>query len=617
VHTPPAAIEIDGSAGRLRFIAGSLPFAAPAGGTARSREIYLADVAVQVERIGSGQIVFQGVTDLAGEVDLPKLETGNYRVLCATEPGATLAVCRNNLTIGASATATPVLPEPPPARNLRLYGHIGVADGSACGTQNKYFNLQSAATVQLMQAGTPIGAATRVNRFGDYAIDAAVVANAALQLQVRCDGLVESVDIPADPAGYVSTRPIERSHLVANHRPTITKMVANGPEGNVRGQMIVPESGSASERLLGADRFLSYKGLDTRLSACKYYRALGAVADCDAQGNMIEPITLDDWKRRNKFAPYLQGNTEVAANYINKMDLNLVRRMTATRNGPEDIAFVVCNHPGPEGSSQTEVNQVMSDALDDELRQVACVAMEWSVTPGVNNNRPFTKFYTFGPDGGLLASINLDGRGEKYLPGACVACHGGAKYNGRFPEAGNPSPYLGASFLPFDTGNYFFSTRPSLTEAAQTHSIRELNLLVRETEGPAADTSITRLIDQWYAGGASVLNKEYVPTNWANAEATRPGTAKFYQQVIGSACRTCHVSLGSTFDWDTTVLDQARAKDHVCGGSSRLVVNASMPNALISRDRVMERVQRDPQLVEMMNHYLGCSEPAPDPIYPR
>ena len=48
-----------------------------------------------------------------------------------------------------------------------------------------------------------------------------------------------------------------------------------------------------------------------------------------------------------------------------------------------------------------------------------------------------------------------------------------------------------------------------------------------------------------------------------------------------------------------------------------VAVNASMPNALISRDRVAERVQADPSLAALMTTFLGCDVPLPDPVYPK
>ena len=109
----------------------------------------------------------------------------------------------------------------------------------------------------------------------------------------------------------------------------------------------------------------------------------------------------------------------------------------------------------------------------------------------------------------------------------------------------------------------------------------------------------------------------YVPPAWRNKDATTAGAANFYREVVGSACRTCHVALGANFDWDSTILTPARASTHVCGGTQDLALNASMPNALISTDRVADRVKADATLAALMNSFLGCSTPLPDPVYSR
>jgi hypothetical protein len=615
--TAPPVSDFEGALLRVRFASPSNNrFASTqAGGTAASRTVYLPDMQVQVVRQGSGDIVFSGATDHNGEVSLPKLPTGAiYDVRCATSDDAPLTTCTRFTvgTAGATVTATPVLSD---ARNLRLFGHVALADGSICGQQNDFFNIRTAATVQLQSAdGTVLSRPLRVNRFGDYALDAAVPVQGALKLKITCENYARTLDVPAAPVnGYSAAVPVELSHAVPNARPQIVKMVANGPEGNVRGQMVVPLNDASSNASPGADHFLTFKGRDTALSACMYYRALGATRDCAADGRMIDPITFNDWKRARKFSPYTAGNTEVSAIYINKMDLNLVRRMTATQSGPNDISFYVCNNPGPEGTSQREIDSTIDTALAEQ-KLVACVAMEWSTTTGVNAGKPYTKFLTFGPDGRLLPSVNLDGRGEKYLPGACVACHGGAQYNGRFPERGNPSAFLGSGFLGFDTANYFFGSAAGLDELAQSDAIYRLNALVAATE-PSGTAPINRTFAGWYPNGTRVQNKDYVPPAWQAADVTTPGAARLYREVIGQSCRTCHAAMSAQFDWDSIVLSPARASMHVCGGTADVALNASMPNALITRDRIAEKVRADPALGALMTTFLGCSTPLPDPVY--
>ena len=103
---------------------------------------------------------------------------------------------------------------------------------------------------------------------------------------------------------------------------------------------------------------------------------------------------------------------------------------------------------------------------------VACVAMDYSAAPGVNEGKPFTRFLIFGPSGELLPSVNLDGLGEKFVPGTCVGCHGGNKYAGKFPEDGTGPANIEAHFLPFDIRAFaFHSSKPGLTKADQEEAI--------------------------------------------------------------------------------------------------------------------------------------------------
>ncbi|MES2091673.1 MAG: hypothetical protein V4532_17105 [Pseudomonadota bacterium] len=616
--------EFAGGTVRLRiYAADTLP-----GGTGKltQRHVYLPDIQVQVLKSGTSEQVFAGATDLGGEITLPKLAASQaYDIRCTTPQGVLLSGC--TLSSSTQAQAINAAVTPPIARNLWLYGHVSLADGTICGMQSEFFSMQSSATVQLQEAnGTVLTAPIKVNKFGDYALDAAVVVDASLKLKVQCEGHSATLDVPAAAPAYVLAAPVEMpAYTVPNSRPRLVKMVASGPDGNVRGKMVQPEAGDFSNTLPGPDHFLTYKGRDTKLSACKYYRSFGAVQDCDAQGNMVSPITLDDWKRQHQFTPYRGTNTEVAATYINQRDLNLVRRMVATQSASNDVAFVVCNHPGPVGQTQTEADQTIDTAMADK-KMVACVAMEHSVTTGRNGGQPFTKFLTFAPDGSLRASVNLDGRGEKYMPGACVACHGGVQYSGRFQDRGNPSPDLKATFLPFDTGNYVFSTQSNLTEAAQSASLRQLNDLVLATSPSASTTS---LIQGWYAGSSTTLNKAYVPPAWATFDpstrgivATTADASRFYREVVGTSCRTCHTAMRDSLDWDAgngtfPHLMTYRNAAHICGGGSDVHVNASMPNALIARDRLQDRIRADSTLASLVQKFLGCTEPAADPLYPK
>jgi hypothetical protein len=619
-HTATPMAETAGSPLRITLLSpDDTLYTPPGGGTALRRDVYLPDVQVELTASGASAPAFTGLSDLLGVVNVPKLAAGNYNVRCKTSQVAQLSAC-GAVTVDANdANAVRLNPTVPATRNLRLYGHVALVDGGLCGYQNEFFGIQSTATVQLQQAnGLALTPALRVNRFGDYALDAAVDLQAPLKLHVQCESFSQTLNVPAPAAAaYTSAGPLELSFVVPNARPSIRKMVATGPDGNVRGKMLVPELDVSSNALPGADQFLTYKGADTRLSSCMYYRSFGAVRGCDAQGNMQEPIAFEDWKRQHQFAPYGPSSRQISATYVNKMDLNLVRRMVATESGPNHAAFYVCNYPGPTGQTQREVDQVIEVALNNQ-KQIACVAMDWSITPGVNNDQPFTKFLTFGPNGALLHSINLDGRGEKYMPGACVACHGGTQYNAKFAEKGQQSAHLNANFLAFDSNNYLYSSANGLTEAAQVDAVFRLNQRVVKTNPPAATKN---LIQGWYAAGSTTPNKAYTPSVWHQAGVTTPGADAFYREVVGTSCRTCHAAMRDRFDWDTAAADGTpkllsfKNSTKVCGGGADLATNASMPNALVSHDRLLAQARSNPNVAQLMRTFLGCDAPAADPVY--
>jgi hypothetical protein len=331
-----------------------------------------------------------------------------------------------------------------------------------------------------------------------------------------------------------------------------------------------------------ASHFLTYSqgvgtSQDTRVDACEYYRNLGVVQTCDAGGVPGgAQLTFAAWKASWGFGS--PGSNEVSAKYANLADLNLERDMhMLSRPGVRpnnqqgtDVATYVCNYP--HGNELT-VNNVLSGA-----DMVACVAFEYA--PGTNSDTgtpysggdPFVKFLTFGPAGNLLLSVNLDGRGEKFMPGACVACHGGSGYGAHY-TAFPRGPDLASQFLPFDLDNYAFPDVAGLRRADQEASFYNLNQLVSATH---PNTSTVELIDGWYKTSGQ-QNEAFVPTGWLGHEA-------LYLDVVKPSCRMCHTALlqgWSTFDTYTGFANRsASIARYVCGAD---VTSPrpwfSMPNA--------------------------------------
>jgi hypothetical protein len=345
-----------------------------------------------------------------------------------------------------------------------------------------------------------------------------------------------------------------------------------------------------SDNVNAPDHFLTFfstrdrlvfpaKNTDSRQGACQYYAAIGAVQGCGPGGELVgAQLTFDGWKAKWGLDSPTAG---FRALYANSRDLDLERDMHGVTNA-NGTAYYVCNYPHVRGG-QPDTN-LLNVQQGENL--VACVAMEHSPTPGVSGGQPFTKFLVFRPGGQLLPSVNLDQRGEKFLPGVCVVCHGARHGFTRFDENGSMSPDLEAQFLPFDLDNFAYAASSGpLSRAGQEAQFRNLNLTLLKTDPPPA---LVELLNLWYPNPAtSTFTDDAVPPGWAGKEA-------LYKGVVQRYCRTCHVAM--TFidqfggalafrrssDFDEFTFELAHRACGVDGGEPRM--RWSMPNSKVTFD---------------------------------
>jgi hypothetical protein len=188
---------------------------------------------------------------------------------------------------------------------------------------------------------------------------------------------------------------------------------------------------------------------------------------------------------------------KVTARFVNRVDLNLTRLHHSISYGSNAVAAYVCNHLGPVSGLPADVDQAVTNAIAGR-NLVASVAMDCTLVETAAGRRPVTRFLIFSPNGELLPSINLDGRGEKFVPGVCVACHGGDRYAGSFPTDGTGSADIGAHFLPYDPANFAFATLPGLDRRSQAAQIRQLNFNLLDASPTPA---VRELVKGWYDTG--------------------------------------------------------------------------------------------------------------------
>lgn len=349
-------------------------------------------------------------------------------------------------------------------------------------------------------------------------------------------------------------------------------------------------SSLTSDWLLGQEA--SGQETETEAMAQAYYEAIDPAAK-DGSGHYIDPAedrtevsqdskaTLTGWLTDNCFDPTSSdygtsaaGGNGGHATYTNNFDLGFGRDMYFMRCTSAYIAA----HPDVTAKAGDVASVVLNY---QDLEQAAAkdnpiiaVAMEWSLDQ--STGRHVTKFYVYAPDDrtGIyyrVLSANFDGRGQKYVPNSCLACHGGIPP--ALPAAfaaGTPYPTIqdktsqdtctppaaagclsagdvDSTFLPFDLDSFLYSdTDPAFgtqltaasgyTRSAQEPNLKALNAFVyqlytdsTECETPppgevagATDSCGTQNRIDRFAAAKALIEK------WYGGAPTDPGNSNSY-----------------------------------------------------------------------------------------
>lgn len=329
----------------------------------------------------------------------------------------------------------------------------------------------------------------------------------------------------------------------------------------------------------GPDKFLLFPNpqqqadgslqMDSDAYTEAYYRAIDPNNERD---------TLAKWKAKNGFET--GTGQELMVVFGDQRDLGYGRRMYARRNADGTLAFYVENYL-LETNGQYSYNSLNLDAsiVRDTAHMVGINAIEFS--PGPKGGASFPKFYNFTAGTQQRATrVDLDGRGEKAMPGPCISCHGGrgdalmpADASGKrtFNLVRNSVSQqrgdVSARLHPFEPDTFeFSSTRAGFSRAEQESAIKTINRWIlcsyplpapsshpedqcrpvagdSEWQGTAAT-----LIKNAYGGDglpSATFVDNYVPPSWEQA-----GQSTLYKQVIATSCRTCHIMRGTAGNSD-------------------------------------------------------------------
>jgi mono/diheme cytochrome c family protein len=331
----------------------------------------------------------------------------------------------------------------------------------------------------------------------------------------------------------------------------------------------------------------------------------------------IDPLnakdTLAKWKAANGFDS--GTGTQTSAVFGDVRDLGYGRRMTGRQNADGTIAFMVENYEVDVGAGYGYSGLNLDAAVRQNTKwHIGTNGIEFS--PGPGGVVKFAKFFSFDPNtGARLLAGDLDGRGNKAMPGICINCHGGRADPLTPADAATGKPLFPlvqnsvslkrgdtqARLQMFAVGSFDFSALPGFTRTDQEAALKVFNKFVLCTYPlPGASTAVEDACrpaagaNEWQGTAATLLkaayggdglpngafSDTYVPPSWSTA-----GQTTLYQNVIAPACRTCHVQRGTAdqADIDFTVFSNfqgysERIKAHV-------IDRGNMPLAKIVYDK--------------------------------
>jgi hypothetical protein len=134
----------------------------------------------------------------------------------------------------------------------------------------------------------------------------------------------------------------------------------------------------------------------------------------------------------------------------------------------------------------------------------------------------------------LSNTVTLDTEGSKFVPHACLSCHGGT-YDSTTRKVKD------ASFLPIDPNLQSFASEAA--KSSQQENIRRINAIIAKSESAPA---VVAYINGLYGNQVSLPGRaavtDFVPSGWQEQ-------AGFYKSVVRPYCATCHLAAPASWNF--------------------------------------------------------------------
>src|SRR5271169_1101179 len=321
--------------------------------------------------------------------------------------------------------------------------------------------------------------------------------------------------------------------------------------------------------------------------------------------------TFAKWKTANSFDT--GTGMEVTAVFGDSRDLGFGRRMIGRQNTDGTLAFYVENYlvktGGAYGFSPINLEAAI---VRDPNSLVYLAGIEFS--PGPAGGTSFAKYFSFNVVTGVRETMaNIDGLGDKAMPGPCIVCHGGRADALTPPDtAGQPLFNLLQNAVsrtrgdtlgqlpPFEVDGFQFSTTPGYTRTEQEASLKTMNRMVLCSYPLAAPSTFPEdacrrpaASDEWQGTAAALVKASYggdglpnpayadvnVPASW-----TAAGQTPLYTTVIAPACRICHMMRGTGKQSDIDFTTYEKFQSYADRIYATVVNRGNMPLAKLVYD---------------------------------
>jgi mono/diheme cytochrome c family protein len=353
--------------------------------------------------------------------------------------------------------------------------------------------------------------------------------------------------------------------------------------------------------------------------------------------------TLAKWKTANGFDT--GTGTQVTAVFGDSRDLGFGRRITARQNPDGTLAFFVENYLVKTGAAYgfSPINLEAAIVRDPQWL-VYLAGVEFS--PGPAGGSSFAKFFNFNVVTGQRENmVDIDGLGDKAMPGPCIVCHGGRADALTPPDAsGQPRFNLLQNAVsrargdtlgqlpPFEVDGFQFSTTPGYTRAEQEASLKTMNRMIlcsyplsapstfpedacRRPAGPDEWQGTAAALVKASYGGDGLPNPAYadvnVPASW-----TAAGQTPLYTTVIAPACRMCHLMRGTGMQSDIDFTTYEEFQSYADRTYATVVNRGNMPLAKLVYDTFHASSGEQTLANFLGGHGFAASDASGNPLRP-